>query len=208
MAANDLLGTIEAAHALGLGTLDIAAANPKGTLLASAITAVSERLAKAVGTIVYATVTAELHDGGGNIIYLDHQPIQGVTQVVEYDETTASTLTAETNATKTSTNYVVDLDNGRLIRRDSNADARFPRGRSNVLVSYVAGRFAGTSSVGQRYKEAAEIMLKNVWRTYENAATSLGEFEVPQGSFPRFGIPNAVKHLLADQWREGSGVGD
>ena len=208
MATDDLLGTLEATYALGLGTADAAASTSKGTLLATAISAVSQRIAQLCGTIVYGTVTGELHDGGGSILYLDHQPVQGVVTVVEYDDTTAATLTAETNATKTATNYLADLDNGRVVRRDSNADALFPAGRNNVYVTYVAGRFASTSTVSQRFKEAAEIMLKNVWRTFEASAQQVGEFDTPIAQFPRFAVPNAVKELLADEWRSGSGIGD
>lgn len=207
MATHDLLGTIEASYALGIGTADAATAKT-GTLLATAITAVSEKLAQSVGTIIYATVTAELHDGGRPVVYLDHQPVAQIVQVVEYDNTTAATLSAESNTSKTANDYALDTDAGQLIRRNSNADDSFPRGRKNVLVTYVAGRFASTATVGQRYKEAAALTLKNAWRAYENSAAQVNEFDVPIAQFPRFTIPNAVKELLADEWRSGSGIGD
>ena len=208
MAATDLLSLNEGAYALGLGTLDVAVTTARGTLLAQAISGVSNRLAGAVGTIIYGTITAELHSGGGNVVYLRESPVAQIVQVVEYDNTTASTLTAETNTTKTSTNYLVNLNSGRIVRRDTNADARYPVGSDNVLVTYVAGRYASTATVGPLFKEAAAIFLKNIWRTYESSASLTNEFDVPISSFPHFGIPNAVKELLADEWREGSGIGD
>lgn len=208
MAANDLLGTLEAAYALQLGTVDAGAATAKGTLLATAITAVSESIADHYGTVVYGTVTGELHDGGRGYVYLKHQPVQGIVEVVEYDETTAATLTAETNASKPATGYVVDLDVGRIARRDGNADTLFPKGKKNVYVTYVAGRYASTATVGQKWKEAAALYLKSVWRSYENAAGQLDEFDVPVAQFPRFAVPNAVKEMLASERRTGSGIGD
>lgn len=207
MATHDLLGTIEASYHLGIGTADAATAKT-GTLLATAITAVSEALAEKCGTIIYGTVTGELHDGGQPYVYLDRHPVQGVVTVVEYDGTTASTLTAESNSSKPTDAYVADLDNGRIARRNENIDTIFPAGRNNVYVTYVAGRYSSTANVGSRFKEAAAITLKNWWRTYENAIANVSEYEIPSDSFPRFAIPNAAKQLLADEWRSGSGVGD
>ena len=208
MAATDLLSLNEACHTLGLGTLDAAVTTPKGTVLAMAVSAVSDALADKCGTIIYGTVTGELHNGGGNIIYTTRSPLQSVVTLVEYDNTTAATLTAETNTTKTATNYLADLDNGRIIRRDSNLDATFPVGRQNIYVTYVAGRFASTATVGSRFKEAAALTLKNAWRAYEASVQQVGEFDTPIESFPRFTIPNAVKELLANEWRVGSGIGE
>lgn len=202
MAASDLLGTLEAKEILGIGTADAA----KGTALARAITAVSDRISAAVGTIVYGTVT-DYFDGGCQSVWL-RQPVASVIQVVEYDNTTASTLTAETNTSKTSTNYIVGTVNGRLTRRSSNADYYFPHGRNNVLVNYVVGRAASTAAVPERYKEAAAITLKAWWRLYEAGAGRVGEYDVPQASFPTFAVPKAAKELLADEWRTGSGIGD
>lgn len=208
MAANDLLGTLEAQYALGLGTLDATAASRKGTLLATAITAVSESIAEHYGTVIYGTVTGELHDGGRPYVYLDHQPVQGIVQVVEYDETTAATLTAESNTSKPADGYVVELANGRVGRRNGNADTNFPKGVNNVYVTYVAGRYASTATVGAKWKEAASLYLKSVWRAYEDAVGQVDEFDVPVAQFPRFAIPNAVKELLARERRTGSGTGD
>lgn len=208
MATHDLLGTLEAIHALGLGTADAAASTAKGTLLATAITAVSEAFAEKCGTIIYGTVTGELHDGGRDAVWLKNTPVQGVVTVVEYDGTTAATLTAETNAAKYDDGYTVNLANGKVSRRNDNTAALFPVGSDNVYVTYVAGRFASTSTVSQKFKEAAEITLKNLWRTFDLSAAQSGDFDIPLQTFPRFAIPNAAKELLAREWRTGSGIGD
>lgn len=204
MATDDLLTAAEARRFVGLGTADLT----RGTLLAQYVTMASRALVNRVGTIVQATVTGELHDGGGPYVYLDHHPVKQVVAVVEYDNTTASTLTAETNATKSATGYVANLTNGRITRRNDNTTATFPAGLDNVYVTYVAGRVASTSDVDDRYKTACGLILKNAWRAQEMNIGQVDEFDVPQAAFPRFAIPNAVKEMLADEWHYGSGLGD
>jgi len=128
MADSDLLGTIEAKEILGIGAADTS----YGTALARAITAVSDRIAEAVGTIVYGTVT-DYFNGGRPRVWL-RSPVAQIVQVVEYDNTTAATLTAETNTTKTDYNYVVGTASGELVRRQSNYDYPFPSGRTLSLI--------------------------------------------------------------------------
>ena len=203
MAANDLLTDSEARQILGIGAADTS----KSESLARAITAVSNKLAECVGTIVAGTVT-DTFDGGCSRVWL-RSPVYGtLTSVVEYDSTTAATLTAESNTSKPTNGYYCGTLNGELVRRDGNADSYFPRGRGNVLVSYTVGRCASTATVPERFKEAAGVMLKNWWRTYEAGAARVAEYDVPQASFPTFAVPKAVKELLADEWRSGSGIGD
>lgn len=204
MAATDLLTTSEAKGYLGIGVGDASS----DALVATYVTACSDRIADAAGTVIYGTVTAEAHDGGAGHIYLDHSPVAQVVSVVEYDETTAATLTAETNSSKPAAGYVIDTDNGKITRRDGNANYRFPTGTDNVVVTYVAGRAATTETVPAKFKLAAGIMLQAMWRTQQSSAAQLGEYDVPQANFPRFAVPNAVKELLGKDWRSGSGVGD
>lgn len=202
MATRDLLSDAEARQVLGVGAADIS----KAEALERAITAVSDRITAAVGTIVYGTIT-DLFDGGCRTVWL-RQPVAQVVNVVEYDSTTASTLTAESNTSKPSDGYYLGTLNGELTRRDNNTDSWFPQGRNNVLVNYVVGRAATTATVPERYKEAAAITLKNWWRMYESGAARVAEYDVPQASFPTFAVPKAAKELLADEWRTGSGIGD
>lgn len=204
MATDDLLTLAEAKMYVSVGSNDAV----KDDLLRNWITGASRALVSKVGTIIHGSVTAELHSGGRPYVYLDHAPVKTVSLVVEYDGTTASTLTAESNSSKPDTAYHVELTSGRVRRRNGNADAWFPVGVDNVLVTYVAGRFSATSTVGAEFKDACGLVLKNAWQAYESTVGQIGEFDVPQARFPRFVIPNAVKEMLGGEWQYGSGTGD
>lgn len=205
-ATNDILTLAEAKSYLQVAPSD----QTKDTLLASLITGVSTKLDQVVGPVVYSTITAELHDGGAagcayHTVKLDYSPVSSITQVVEYDGLVAATLTAQSNTSQPDNSYVFNRKNGHLMRRNSNADARFPIGYGNVLVSYVAGRFAAGTITEERYKVGAGLMLENIWRNQGPASGSMGEYDIPQINWPKFTVPNAVKELLADQWRQGAG---
>ena len=200
----DVLTDTEARAYLGIGPADYRYAD----VLPIAVTAVSRKLDEMVGPIVAGTagtITGELHDGGMRYVWLDQSPVLSVTQVVEYDETTAGTLTAETNATKPDSAYRVELATGKVLRRSQNATVRFPDGIDNVSVSYVCGRYTSTATVDDRFKFAAGVMLKSNWRMFEASVASVGEFDAPHLSFPSFAVPRAVKEWLADEWRQGRG---
>lgn len=200
----NILSDDEARVALGIGQQDAS----KVTLMQQANAAVTRVLEDRCGPVVYGTVTAEVHDGGGNRIYLKKRPVVEIVSVVEYDNTTAATLTAESNSSKPATGFYFNATSGALTRRDTNADVLYPVGRGNVVVTYVAGRYATQGSITDAWKTAAELTLKNAWRTWENSAAQLSEFEVPQASFPRFAVPNVVKELLGSEWQTGSGTGE
>lgn len=202
----DILTPDEARQYVGRGIND----SNLAAILDVAITATSRKLAKAVGPVVVGgtlgTVTGELHDGGRPWVYLTDAPVYSVIQVVEYQGTTAATLTAETNASKPAQGYQIKTTTGKLLRRNTNVQACFPFGINNVYVTYVRGRYATTADVDDRYKFAAGMMLKANWRMFESAAATVGEFDVPHASFPSFSVPKAVKEFLGDEWRTGQGV--
>lgn len=193
----------EAKQAVGKGALD----SSKAELLAVFNTGVTQALEDRYGPIVYGTVTAELHSGGCGQVWLKYRPVVQVNQVVEYDGTTAGTLSAETNASKPTDAYLVNLENGKLMRRDTGGPATFPDGIDNVSVTYVAGRFAA-GTIDSQFKMAASIMLKNAWSAYENSVVSQDAYDVPQARFPTFAIPKFVQEALARDQQSGSGVGD
>ena len=206
MATNDILTLAEAKDYLQVATSD----QTKDTLIQSIITGVSTRMDRKFGPVVFSTVTAELHDGGAarnpyKYIYLDYTPVYSVTQIVEYDGTTPGTLTQQTNTSQPATSFTLNQKNGKVTRRNANADSVFPVGAGNVVVSYVAGRFTAGTVTDERYKICAGLALENVWRNQQPATANYGEYEVPQINWPKFVIPNAGIELLAEEVRQGRG---
>lgn len=174
------------------------------------ITAVSGQLDQLCGPIRNRTVTDELHDGGDWTIRLRRRPVYSITSVTEYDGTTATTLTAETNASKPSAAYLHDgntgtLSSGLLRRRSNDADDLFESGRRNVAVTYVTGRAANTEVVPAKFKQAAVMMLRNIW-TAEMASGSqtFGAFTDPEVN-PLLGpgLLNKVAALLDGEMIDG-----
>lgn len=198
MATLDVVSLTEAKQALQLtGT------TAHDTVLAAWITGVSLRLDRLVGPVVRRTVTAEPHDGGANRVHLRYHPNTSVTSVTEYDGTTGTVLTAETNALKPDDAYkalAYSADaayrSNILVRRGGNADAVFAAGLENVEVTYVAGRFADTASVDERFKRGTALMLKNLWRSQVDGVGQVGEYDVPAVNFPAFAVPRAVRELF------------
>ncbi len=205
-ATNDILTLAEAKSYLQVAPSD----QTKDTLLASMITAISTKMDQKFGPVVYATITAEVHDGGAarcpyTHIYLDHTPIGTITQVVEYSGTSAGTLTLQSNTSQTASDYVVNRVNGKLTRRNTNTDYVFPVGSGNVVVSYVAGRFNAGTITDERFKNAAGLALENVWRNQQPGAGQLNEYDIPQINWPKFILPNASIEMLANEVRQGRG---
>jgi hypothetical protein len=211
------------ADTLDVLTLDEAkaAANVAGVTaydleLPAWITAVSRRLDDAVGPIVRRTITSDLQDGGeGHEVRTAKYPVTSFNAVTEYQDTTATVLTRETNALKPSDAYLAEaydpdptLFSGRLRRRSGGSDSYYPQGRRNVEITYVAGRYATTASVDELFKLAARLTLLNLWNSQRPNTASVEEFDVPQSNFPRFAIPNAVRELLKAHWQEGPMVGE
>ncbi len=202
----DILTPEEARQFLARGVTD---ANNAGAL-ALGISAVSQKLDEMCGPVVtggtLGTITGELHNGGCSHIYLDYAPLRAVVEVVEYTGTSPGTLTAETNTSKPAAGYHVETKTGKVTRRNSNTTTWFPGGLDNISVTYVRGRYETTADVDERFKFAAGEMLKANWRMFESAVGSVGEFDVPQLSFPSFSVPKAVKEWLGDEWRRGIGI--
>lgn len=206
MATLDLLTLAEAKQELGIGPSD----SSKDTLLARKITAVSQRLDQACGPIVKRTVTGEVVAGGAADAWVALGPVYAWTSVTEYSGTVAQVLDPEDYDTQPAYGYVAErggtptsIYTGRLTRRSTGGTLLFPVGPEAVRVTYDAGRYADTATVAPLFKEAAAVMLQNAWRTQEAAVQAMGEFDVPAQNFPRFGIPNYVRDMLADEWLAG-----
>lgn len=190
----DVLTMVEAKRTLNLDMTS----NTYDEWVAVIVTAVSQQLDEMCGPIVVRTVTNEAHSGGGATVYLNERPVSSVTTVTEYDGTAATALTAETNATKTASNYFVELTEGLIRRRSSGSDTVFPAGRGNVLVTYEAGRSATTAGVDPKFKQAAAMMLRNLWISEAaSGSESVGAFtEFPVNPLLGPGMLNKVAALL------------
>jgi hypothetical protein len=173
------------------------------TEVALYVSAASQRLDQLAGAAVIRTVTGEVHNVSGagiTSILLNYRPVVAATSVVEHNQTTARTLTLETNSAKTASDYLLDLAEGRLRRRTSGYDSPFPAGRGNVVITYTAGRFATTAVVAERFKLAASIYLSHLWKREQGAGTvTFGGPETDAALIPTFGIPNVVRDLLLDE---------
>ncbi|MCP3805377.1 hypothetical protein NLX83_39535 [Allokutzneria sp. A3M-2-11 16] len=204
MATLDVLTLSEAKLALnltGTGAHDVE--------LAGFITASSLRLDELVGPVVRRQISAETHDGGAGQVFVRFFPVSLVASVTEYSGTTATVLTAETPGTQPADAYLtepysadVTLKGPALHRRSSGADARFPVGRGNVVITYTAGRAVDTAAVDQRFKLAASLILINLWRSQQDSSGGMGEFDIPNQIFPRFAVPNAVRELMHGEVQE------
>lgn len=193
----DLLTLDEAKRALNVPLAD----TTQDTEIASYITAVSRRIDDMCGPVVIRTVTGELHTGGTSMIFPYMAPVATISSLAEYVGTTSTALAAETNATKTANDYLVSVDGYVIYRRATGGDSIFPVGRSNVVLTYTAGRYATTAVVDQLFKQAAAIFLSHLWRFEQGqGSTTFGAFEEGLG-IPSFGTPNAVRDLLADELR-------
>ena len=200
--STDVLTHLEARHALGINANDLA----RTELIKAAVSAVSVMLDDVCGPIVQRAVTAERHDGGGGVVHLDQWPVTEITTLTEYQGSTAVALTEETAGTSPASGFYAEryrpgtaAYSGRVFRRSGGADRGFYPGRGNVVATYTAGRFESTTNVDERFKGAARVALENLWQQWRDSPAQVGEFVTPMTAFPRFGLPNAAKELLADE---------
>jgi len=210
MAAYDVLSTTEARQILGVGSSDTS----KDTIITRLVTTASRRLDEAIGPVIQRSVTAEEHDGGGCTIELQWGPVSAISSVTEYQGETALVITADTPGASATDGYLAErykpdrsLLSGMLIRRISGYDSGWYAGRGNITVSYLAGRVASETQVEPRHKEAAGLILRNLWRPYENSVGSTGDYDVPVSSMPTFALPRAVVDLLAEEMQSPVGFG-
>jgi len=188
MASTDLVTLAEAESYMG--------ADSDAPTLALFVTAVSRLIDERVGPVVQRTITGETHDGGDRNIFLKHAPLSSVTSVTEYQGNTAVTLTAETPSTSPGSGFLVDLTTGQVTRRSGKIDWHFWPGRDNVTVTYVAGRYADTASVDERFKMAALISIRQLWAREQGMGTvTFGPDGAPiLGA--TFALPNAALAML------------
>lgn len=204
MAAFDVLTLAEAKLTLKIADTDVSF----DALLTPAITNVSRQIDRCVGPVIKRAVTAELHDGDDcEGVWTRYMPVFAITTVTEYRAGVPTVLVAEAPGTLVDGylalpyEYDPSLFSGHLERRATGRPKHFANGRLNIAITYTAGRVDTVDLVDPRYKEAARIILRNLWRQEEQSIGQAGEYMVPAQNFPKFGIPNAARDLLADEWQ-------
>lgn len=194
----DILTLNEAKSAINLAATNTA----HDTELAQFVTAVSRRVDDLCGPVVVRTITGELHDGAGSIILLKQWPVSSVTTIAEWASGTSTALTVETLAAATANDYTVDTSIGAVTRRSSWSTRTFAAGQANVVVTYVAGRYANTAGVDPKFKLAAASVLRRLWKREAGAWA-----QTPDSLFSEEGVGLAffnavdkvVDELLGDE---------
>lgn len=170
----------------------------KDTLLAGYIGAISKRLDEVCGPIVQRTITDELYDGG-SYIWLKSKPVASISSVIEYDGTTATTLTRQTNTVEPSEGYILHPTRGKLTRTISGLPTNFCSGLQNIKITYVAGRYTTTATVDPLFKIAAQAFLSHVWKMNQGmGSNTYGDYDGGQAIIT-FALPNRVKDLLGTE---------
>lgn len=209
----DVLTLAEAKSALRIGATDVSIDDRLGL----AITNVSRQIDRFIGPVIQRTVTAELHDGATdsaicNTVWTRLMPVTSITTVTEYRAGVPTVLVAETLGSLVDGylaepyDYDAALLSGEIIRRNAAGRTKpFASGRRNIAVTYIAGRVTTVTAVDPGYKEAALIVLRNLWRSDEQSIGAVGEYTTPASNFPADGIPSAVRDLLGDEWQQRPG---
>lgn len=203
MATLDVLTAAEAAEAID-------APGVSSVKLGKIVTAASLALDTFVGPVVRRTITNERHDKTAwrPAVELRRWPVVSVSACSEFSASGAETvLTEETHSSKPVNAFMLTpmiaepelgLYGPRLERRSSGYAVPFG---STVRVSYVAGRFANTAGVDERYKEAARLLVVNLFQRVQIGRGTLDSYDVPRYPFPTFAIPGSVRGMLADVWQ-------
>lgn len=198
----DVLTLTESRIAIGLSSTDTS----QDTRLPQYVTAISRRLDIICGPIVQRTAS-EVIDGGDWWVDLRYWPVVSVQTVSEYAGSSATTLTQETLGTTPTNAYLIapwrDYYEGRIYRRSGGIDARFPIGRRNVSVTYTAGRYTNTAAVDAKFKQAASVVLSNIFRKEQRPVNPA--FAGPEvmgdltNGLPGYLLPYYAEELLVDE---------
>lgn len=200
----DLLTLAEAYTAVNDPTNAQAAADgaegTRDTEMGQWVTAISQRIDDICGPVVSRAVS-DVFDGTPSVatLYPRQTPVYSITSLTEYASTTATVLTAETNAAKQADGYQVGGYGGhhvKVLRMTSGAPAYFAGGYRNIELEYQAGRFANTAAVSAKFKEAAASILRRLW-SREASAWSRGGDPFAEGGAPS-GFFRAVDPMVAE----------
>lgn len=198
----DLLTLAEGKTAINMSSTN----DDHDTKLAQAITAVSRIIDDMCGPVVVRTVTTETHDVSGTTVRLARWPVTSITTVREARAGSISTLSAVAFGATTD-GYLAptwsrdpSLLSGVLHRRRFGGVYAWG---SEVEVTYVAGRYATTSVVDARFKEAAGAVLRRLWKresgVWAQSAQAFADDDPQAGSgFFRVAKP-IIEEMLWDE---------
>ena len=155
--ATDILTFDEALEAIGATNV-----GDNSLALERMVSAVSQVIDSMCGPVVAREVT-EVHEGSVGAVWLFQPPVLSVTSVSEFDGTTTTALTDESafGTVGGTVGFVLSSDGSRIERRSGGYGYSFAR---QVQVTYQAGRYADTDSVGARWKQAAAAILARMWK--------------------------------------------
>lgn len=164
------------------------------------VTAVSRMIDAACGPVVQRTITAEVHDAASTL-WLRHPPVASVTQVRTASGGTITTLEPVAFG-GTTDGYTIDLSSGRLSRSYGGSVASW--GSGQVEVTYVAGRYADTATVDERFKTCAASVLRRLWKREAGTWAQSSDFLADLGSdTPSVGFFRVAKPIIDEMlWDE------
>jgi hypothetical protein len=127
------------------------------------VTDVSRDIDRLCGPVVRRNVTERLSARpGSGTLQLTEWPVSSVTTLTEYSpaNATGQVLTAEDEDTFAAYGYLLDPDTGTVTRRSNGSTAPFVTGDRNLVVVYVAGRYATTAAVDGLWRGKAKQALR------------------------------------------------
>jgi hypothetical protein len=196
----DVLTLVEMKQALDISQTD----TTKDEKLANWITTVSEILDVNCGPIRTRADTNTIWTGG-NCWVKTIAPIYSVSSITEYTGTTATTLTADTISASPAAGYRLAERptgtgnySGTITRTAAGVETAFAE---RVVVAATYGRHPSTEVVHPKFKQAAALIAKNLFRSDTISIGSVDDFELPAPTFPAsYAVPNSVRDLLGDDW--------
>lgn len=187
----DVLTVVEAKQGLDIDQTNIT----KDAQLRGWITAVSQLLDEQCGPVRTRTETSTVYTTNPATVTVAG-PIHSVTSVTSYTADTPTAVAASETSGYRLTPRTAGIGNytGQIVRTGGTWGPR-------VVVVAVHGRHPHTEAVHPKFKQAAILIIKNLWRSEEISVGNVDGFDVPYPTFPAtFALPNSVRGLLGEDW--------
>jgi len=169
--------------------------------LAGYITAVSRMLDEKCGPIVHRTITSEENPTvGDGLVGLQFYPVVSVSSLVEYNGATSTMLTQQTPGTAPANGFKLNKRTGNVRRYSGGYRFQFPCDGS-LVATYVAGRYATTATVDERFARAAILTIVEQWRANKGMGTVTFGVAADGTTSGSTGIPRDAWVLIKDDLR-------